>query len=358
MPFRHSTRASIAVFRTSALPTAVGACVFSLLSGCGGGIRTALTTPGASTPSTPTAAANNTGPQLGYVWSDKAQTLRPVLGVPGSSLLGDSVVPAGVYVKAATSALSRLALLEETDGALNLMTLPSGQPSRLSATIAAGAELRFSPSGVDAIAYLPGASEVVLLTSLATTPHISTVPFPSAIAEATVSDSGTIASALTQGAGATIRTITLSGASFSAGSVVALGGLAFVGSTENLLLADSAQNSLILIQNSSSAPAPVLLGSASLLKAPQGIAATHDGHWAILSNSGDTNIVRVDLTSNSAPQVFACACQPATVAPLSGLGVFRITTADTGPAWIFDAAASTPRALFIPASASPSAVTQ
>ena len=353
---RPLARAYLAVFRSQVLATATSACVLSMLTGCGGGIRTALSSTGASSPTTPT--ASNTGPQLGYVWNTRAQTLRPVLGVPGSSYFGQSVVPAEVYINAVTSALSSLALLQENDGSLNLMSLPAGQPARLSATAAAGAQLRLSPSGVNAIVFLPGATQITLLTSLATTPAVSSLSFSSPITDAAVSDNATVAGALAQRGGAVIRTISSTGASVAAGSVTALGGLAFVGSTENLLLADSTQNSLTLVQNSSSIPAPVLLGSASLLKSPQGVAATRDGHWAILSNTGDTNIVRVDLTSQSAPQVFACACQPSTVAPLSGLGVFRVTPAETGPAWIFDAAAATPRVLFIPASATPTTVTQ
>ena len=52
--------------------------------------------------------------------------------------------------------------------------------------------------------------------------------------------------------------------------------------------------------------------------------------------------MRIDLTAQTAPQSFTCSCQPALVAQLSGTGVFRVTSADSGPAWMVDASASTP----------------
>ena len=122
--------------------------LLALLAGCGSSVQS-LATP-ATSPVNPPAAVKS-GPQLGYIWSDHAHTLRPVLGIPGSTQLGESVVTEGLYTAAAASNLSSLALLQESDGSLDLMTLPSGQPARLSASATPGATLRFAPSGLAAI---------------------------------------------------------------------------------------------------------------------------------------------------------------------------------------------------------------
>ena len=320
------------------------------LAGCGSGIAGAL--PSATKTPTIAPSAVKSGPQLGYIWSEKARTLRPVLGIAGSSQLGQSVVPADLYIAAATSANSSLAILQESDGALDLMTLPTGEPVRLSATLAPTAQIRFSPTGNTAIAFVPGSSSVTLLAALSTTPKSSTVAFNAAVSDAAVSDAGTIASAVPQSSGSSVRTISATGAANTAGSVATLGGLSFVGSSDDLLLADATSNTVTLVRNSASAPAATQLPSASLLKTPQGIGATHDGHYAVLANTGNTSIVRVDLTAQTPAQSFPCNCQPALVAQLSGTGVFRVTGADSGPAWMIDASASTPRVLFIPASSS------
>ncbi|RXH55937.1 hypothetical protein [Granulicella sibirica] len=327
------------------VPVLLGAGVLTSLTGCGSGIAGS---PVNATSTAPTSipSAVKSGPQLGYIWSDKTHTLRPVLGIPGSSRLGESVVPADLYLTGASSAVSNLAILQETDGVLDLMSLPSGSPVRLSATLAPNAQIRFAPSGNNAVAFVPGTSSVTLLTTLGSSPKAQSVAFNSAIAEAAVSDSATVAAALSSGS---IRTISLAGTPNTSGSVATLGGLSFVGTTENLLFADAASNSVTMVSNSTTSPASTLIPSASMLKSPQGLGATHDGHYAILANTGNASIVRVDLTAQTAPQSFACSCQPALVAQLSGSGVFRVTSADSGPAWMLDASASIPRVLFIPA---------
>jgi hypothetical protein len=312
------------------------------LSGCGGSVVGSPVT-GSSTPPVQSQNTVNAGPTLGYIWSDTAQTLRPILGVPGSTQLGQSVVPAGLYTHAATSALSRLALLEETDGSLDLMTLPGGQPVRLSVTIP-GAQLRFAPGGLAAIAFVPGSKTAMLLTGLSSTPANASISFPAPVAEAAVSDNGVIASALTQGSGFQIQTASATSTSTTVGAASGVGGLSFVPASSDLLFADSLANTLTLVHNNTATTLP----SAGLLNAPAGIGASRDGHWAVLANTGDTNIVRVDLTSQSAPQSFPCACQPAFVTQLSGTGAFRVTAAESGPAWMFDASSVTPRVLFIP----------
>ena len=337
---RHARNLLVAV-----VPVALGASLMASLAGCGSGVAGSLATTTTTAPTTIPSAVKS-GPQLGYIWSDKNRTLRPVLGIPGSSQLGESVVAAGLYLTAASSAVSNFAILQESDGVLDLMTLPSGDPVRLSATLAPNAQIRFAPSGDDAIAFVPGASSVTLFTTLGSNPKTQSVAFNSAVAEAAVSDTGTVASALSSGS---IHAISLTGTANTAGSVATLGGLSFVGTTDNLLFADAASNSVTMVRNSTTAPAATVIPSASLLKSPQGVGATHDGHYAVLSNTGNASIVRVDLTSQTAPQSFTCSCQPALVAQLSGTGVFRVTSADSGPAWMVDASASTPRVLFIPA---------
>ena len=142
--------------RTRIRPTAL-CVVAALASGCGSGIHAPATSSGS-------AIAAAAGPQLGYFWNQADQTLRPVLGIPGASQIGASVVAAGLYTTGAGSASSQLALLQESDGSLDVMSLPSGQPSHLSAQTAPGAQIRFSPLGQSAVLFKPGNAGVLLVT--------------------------------------------------------------------------------------------------------------------------------------------------------------------------------------------------
>jgi hypothetical protein len=69
----------------------------------------------------------------------------------------------------------------------------------------------------------------------------------------------------------------------------------------------------------------------------------------LVSNSGDSSVVRIDLTGQIAPLRIACTCTPTSAVALFGNATFRITEPGTGPLWAVEAAAATPRSFFIPA---------
>jgi len=88
---------------------------FTYIIGCGTGTPPAV-------PSAQPSAVND-GPKLGYFWSATERSLRPILGVPGSSQVGQSIVPAGVYVSG--TAAADTGLLLTTEG--NLFALHSAR---------------------------------------------------------------------------------------------------------------------------------------------------------------------------------------------------------------------------------------
>jgi hypothetical protein len=320
------------------------AATMILLCGCGSGLVTPLT--GSSNPATPAATAQS--PQLGYFWNAPDQTLRPIVGIPGSSQVGQSVVPAGTYTAAAASSASAAAVLQDPDGSLDVMTLPTGQPVHISAATTTGAQIRFSPAGKFAIVFTPGARAFSLLTGLPSTPSASLITSTFAIQEATISDAGNIAAATSNSTGISIQIVAANGAATSVGSVGALGGLAFA-SGDSLLFADASANTLTLVQSASTKPSPTLVPTAALLMTPSGLGVSQNGQWALVANTGEASAIRIDLTAQNAPLRIACACTPALVAPLSGMGTFRITAAGMGPIWAIDAGVSAPRSFFIPA---------
>jgi hypothetical protein len=327
-------------FFSRTLGVALCTAALGALCGCGSGVGL----PAGSTPNTATPAASTQGPQLGYFWNATDQTLRPILGVPGSSQVGQSVVAAGTYIAAAASPANSIAVLEEPDSSLDVMTLPSGQPVHVGGKVAvAGAQIRFSPSGKSAIVFAAGSTAIALIAGLPSAPSATIIASPTAVLDAAVSDAGSVAVAASSSTGVSIQI----GAT-AVGNAGALGGLSFT-SGDDLLFADAAANTLTLVHNASSKPSPVQVPSAALLMTPAGLGVSQNGQWALVANSGEASAIRIDLTGQNAPLRIACNCTPALVTPLSGMGTFRITAPGAGALWAVDAGVSAPRSFFIPA---------
>ena len=322
---------------------AVSALAAVFLTGCGSGLVTKL--PGASGTTTEATAVPK-GPQLGYLWKADDETLRPVLGIPGASQVGASVVAGETYVAGAGSAASGVGLLVGSDGTVYRMSLPSGSPASLGVTSSGAAQIRFSPSGVAAVVFAAGSQQAVAVTGLTASPAARQIALPAQVADVAVADAGTVAVA-------TAASIEVVGASGTAQPVAALSGpgrVAFVGTSDTLLATDAGANTLWLIRSSSTAPQVVQVASAGMLKSPAGIGGSLDAHWAVVANAGESSVVRVDLTGASAPVKLACGTQPTTVAALAGNGVFRFDELVVAtPVWLADITAATPSLRFVPA---------
>jgi hypothetical protein len=327
---------------------ALGIATLMLLCGCGSGVKLATSSP----PSPLTAVS--AGPQLGYAWNAQDQTLRPILGVAGSSQVGQSVVPAGAYINAVSSSPANLALLIGADQQVYRMALPGGSPAQIGVKGSAATRIRFSPSGTAALLYAPGSQTATILTNLVSGPQIRQLSVSSPLLDLAVSDAGSAVAILQSGSesgsSASVTLLSSSGAQPLL-TVGAPGGLSFAGTSDNLVVADASANTLTLIRSASSTPTPLQLPTASLLKSPLGVGTSLNGQWVAVANSADSSIVRIDLTGATAPQRVACPAQPALVAQLSGNGVFRFTDLSTAPVWIADVTASTPAMLFIPPAA-------
>ena len=199
-----------------------------------------------STKSTPSAV--KAGPQLGYAWKAQDQTLRPILGVPGSSITGNSLVPAGAYVTGASSTAAAMALLIGTDQHVYLMSLPNGAPAPINLTAPPGARIRFSPSGVVALVYVPGSVTASILTGLASGPQVRQLSVAAPLLDMAASDAGAVVALLKGTNGGTLDLLTGAGGQEQLATLKASGGLVFIGTHDDLLAADSASNTLTLIR--------------------------------------------------------------------------------------------------------------
>ncbi len=298
----------------------------------------------------PTPSAVKSGPQLGYAWKSADQTLRPILGVPGSSQIGASVVAPTTFVAAESSSANSIALLIGSDQQVYLMSLPNGTPAKINLAASAGSKIRFSPSGTAALVYVPGSPTASVVTNLASGPQIRLASFGAPVNSIAVSDDGTAVAAVKASSGYALELITSANARQQLEALNGDGGLAFAGTGDDLLAADSASNTLSLIRSVSSSPSMSQIPTSNLLKTPIAVGASRNGRWAVVANSGESSVVQVDLTGAAGPQRIACPSQPTVVEPLAGNGVFRFTDIGPEPAWIADLTAPNPSMFFIPAS--------
>lgn len=320
--------------------------------GCGSGVLQSTAPQSTAVPN-----ASALGPQLGYLWLDSDHTLRPILGVAGASQIGQSLVPAGTYVGAVSAAAANIAVLQDSDGSFDLMSLPSGSPVSLAAKLPAGAAMRLSPSATSALLYTPGAASASLVTGLLSTPQVSTVKFAGPIVDSTVSDTGAVGVEYSQGTSIALSVMAVSGHAVPVASLGSTGGLSFLPGRDDLLFADGTANSLTLLRSATSAPASSLIQTASLLKSPLAVGVSGSGRWALVVNgavsSASQTLVRIDLNTLTSVSV-ACACKPTEAAVLTDEGAFRVTNVRSGANWIVDASTASPRTLFIPALPPPS----
>lgn len=332
-----------ALTRSACCAGALVTSVCGLLSGCGGG-HSASSSSGVPATSANAAVAED-GPLLGYVWSGSDQSLRPVMGVPGASQFGPSVIAPGTYLAAAASAQSGVAVLVDRSGDVSLMGLPAGSPQPLAGVHVSGnAQIVFSPSGGAAVVFVAGQSAAYFLTGLSasTQAQVQVLSSPFAPVAMAVSDTGQVVAAT----GASPTTLTLlTGNDARVATLGGFGGVAFLPGGSNLLAVDSVNSTLTLI-SSSAAPQNI---ASNAFRSPFAVAASQDGRTAVVANAGDASVVRIDLTNAANQMRIPCACQPDRLSALSGNAVFALTGPGSVPTWMVDASASQPQTLFIPA---------
>jgi len=316
-----------------------------LVSGCGTGTPGSMGKGPVST-NTPSGTTVSTGARMGLIWNTGDSSLRILVGVPGSTQLGSPLFPVGAYASGAFAPPTQTALLIDPKGNLQVMTLPSLVPSTLAQSISPSSVITFAPRGGYAAVFAPGSTSVLIVSGLPQAPALSTHSGTAAIQGAAVSDAGTLLLATGAGGGAVnVTSISAGGAQTSLASLGGYGGMSFIPGSEDSLIADAAANTLARYH--SGAPS-VLANHANGLSQPFAVAASQDGHWAVIADQADSSILRIDLSGATGPAQSTCACSLTQLSSLSGNAVFELAAPTASPGWMIEADGPTSRVLFIP----------
>ncbi|QNI32850.1 hypothetical protein H7849_02285 [Alloacidobacterium dinghuense] len=324
--------------------------LFTML-GCG---TAPMNSPSPTLPSPTTTAGSNvaTGAILGYVWDQTATGLRPIFGVPGAAQFGSPIYGGAAYNNAVACADKKFALLTNSGGQAAVAPLPSGMPVQVADHLSAKEQIAISPTCSAALLYAPGSSNATLVLGLPAIPKAQSLDLSQAgaITSAVVSDTGLVLAASGQTAGATsVTAISTDGSATQITTVASFGGMSFLPSTQNALIADGGRSTIWMASNLPANSLNRVASTADGVTQPVAVASSSDGRWIVVANQSGT-ILRLDLTRQSAPAQAVCkSCTAPKLIPLGGNSTFLLSDLTSGPIWTFDGDSPSPRIVFIPA---------
>jgi hypothetical protein len=301
-----------------------------------------------------------TGPQMGYVFDGPARAVRPVLGVPGSSVMGGALQFGYDLAAVSISPSADWGVATAADGALHFVRFSGGS----------AAEISFSGSSVkpDRVVFSPSGASVALIAG----GHVQTFSgFPSSAtlvatmdlvgataqrlqaesvrrpvqpaASIALSDDGAW---LLTVAGGSVQLVG-SGGSHAIGAAGRLSLVAFAPAGHDAVLADPSARSLTLLRNTTDALTAKPLWQDVSIAGAQGLAFSADGKSLFLASRAGQPVTIFDLNSGARTGV-SCDC---TATGLTRFGnLYRLNELTSGPLWLLDANTSEPRTVFVPAS--------
>jgi hypothetical protein len=347
--------------RVHRIARAVAGVLSLTVAGCGTVINSSSSSPSGKIQSQ---SQTPTGPILGYVWDAPSQSLRPIQGLGGASIIGAATVSATSqgtsFIASATSGISGMALFLDANGGVFQGSVTGGPLTKL-ASVSGATSLILSSSGGYAVITgksADGTGIASVISGLPTFPSARNLNLAStaSVLGAAASDTGTVALA----AGSSQSNVSIvafvgQAAATQIATTQTFGGMQFVPNSDELVVADGESGALTAITRVNTKPSSSALSPAGGITVPVALDITSNGRWVVAANhNGD--VLRIDLTGVAAVTKVHCSCAPSQVLALNGSAngaraatTVRLVTAAGGPLWIVDAGNATPRVLFIPA---------
>ena len=288
------------------------------------------------------------GPVAGYVFDKAARALRPVLGLPGASLLGSPIRWRYRVDQAFVAPKLDSAVGVTSEGAFRLFRMRDGLATEMAVDglAPAGSSYRvaYSPSGGSVALYT--GNRVQLVSGLPDAPvvggsiDLTGAGTPSALA---VSDD---ASTLLVSVNNSIRFFE-SYADMGKLMDTAPGALvAFAAASHDAAVADAGAGVVLFHDLVGAGASQVIAPPDENGAASSALAFSADGKALFLANAAAQAVTHLDLSAGSRNRI-ACGCSPTTLARMGD--VFRLTELSGDPLWLLDAPESTPRIVFVPA---------
>ena len=309
-------------------------------------------------------AQNSGGPSLGFVRDASSRELRPILGIPGASRLGDPVslpssitelflAPGNLYALAARGPADPIAIVQLSgvtaiQAAPALVPLPSEMTQR---TLVA-----FSPTGRAAVLYSHQKHRLEVFSGLPSSPRVTesfAVNLANALERFAVSDDAT--AVLAADSTGIVYGLAANGAPqiiYHASTVEAL---LFASQTTEALVADAEATTVTVLQVSGShAGVQKILPFSPTQCHAQGAALTTNGRTILLACPAEQSILSLDLTSGVSNS-YAVAGSPAAFEATGVQDTFLLSPPDGNTYWLFGWRSNGPTISFIGAARDPQA---
>jgi hypothetical protein len=296
------------------------------------------------------------GPVLGFLPDARVASIRPILGIPGSSLLGHPLaLEAPIRLAAVSPSQAEALVALETDP-------PAVSLLRFRATTFERSDLNDVEPGIDAIAFSPSGTAAAVYDEETRTLQSLKLPAAETVFKFDFSSLGsrlTAFAAADSGSFALMQIVSDRGAETwlvnAQGDHVAIphaSVFAFIPGSDEFLINDSASGLLSRVSQLDAARlqglrvvpehnAPELTGLVRL-------AMAQDGRQVFgVSEDGTTMVM--DAGTGAAVSL-PCYCSPSGLYPLRGRSVFRLSNPEDGPVAVLDAGGtSSARVVLIPA---------
>jgi hypothetical protein len=289
------------------------------------------------------------GPVSGYVFDSSARGLRPILGIPGASLLGNPLDFGFEVASVSVAPRQDAAFVTGADGSFHLFRIQSGTPSEMTLNGMTGTPERviFSPAGSAAALYAAGSIQVVSglpdSPALAARLDLHALGIPNSLA---LSDDG---AAVLASSGTLVE---LFGGAADLGKIADTGGsalVAFAAGGHDAAVADRAGAGLVLFRRLTGAMASQNVAPADdTIQAASALAFSGDGKLLLVANPAGQAVTTFDLVAGGRSDI-ACTCTPSTLTRMGDL--FRLNEVGHDPLWLLDARPETAGVTFVPADA-------
>ena len=288
------------------------------------------------------------GPVAGYVFDKSARALRPVLGLPGASLLGNPIRWRYRVDQAFVAPRLDSAVGVTPEGAFRLFRIRDGIATEMAisglAPAGSPSSVAFSPSGSSVALY--GGNRVQLVSGLPDAPvvggslDLTAAGVPSALAVS--DDARSVLVSLN-------NSIRLFESYADMGKLIdtAPGALvAFAVGGHDAAVADAGAGVLMFHDLAGAGASQVIAPPDENGAAFSALAFSVDGKALFLASAAAQAVTQLDLSAGSRNRM-PCDCAPTVLARMGN--VFRLTELAGDPLWLLDSPESAPRVVFVPA---------
>jgi hypothetical protein len=284
---------------------------------------------------------------LGFVFD--SGYIRPILGVPGASLLGTRPNTGLDWAHAIVSPDQSYALgLAGEPHGLKLIPLSTAGASAfpINGALAVPDMIALSPTGASAALYAAGDRRLQVLTGLPDSPRVlrelpAAIPDGELVSLAVADDGQAVLAAVAD----QMLLISSDGIPRRLPFDGPISAIAFRPRTHDAIASGRNHVALILRTTQDSVIQAMAVPENSSLD-PLAVSFSLDGSRAFVADSNGT-VIEFDLSAASA-QSFSCECKITGLHRLAGNAVFRLTDSLDKPLLLFDGDALQPRIVFVP----------